>query len=129
MWRFRQQCITAEGAIEPAKKGQVEMRTALAALIISVALLPSALGYPSKQDSTPCAEGAAELDASDAFDAFCRACHNSQKLAKSYFAGTNSKTVAHREAELAAFLDRHSHCPHRHHEELAGWLRELSAMK
>lgn len=61
--------------------------------------------------------------AADAFAAYCRRCHEAGPLARDYFRGAGPE----REAELARFLDRHSACPHRHHEEIAAWLRQLQA--
>lgn len=57
------------------------------------------------------------------FDAYCGRCHEANKLAGAYFAGTGGETARARQAELAAFLDRHSACPQRDHEALAEWMR------
>jgi hypothetical protein len=64
--------------------------------------------------------------AAAAFTSYCGRCHSSTELAARYFAGTTDDQLDRREGELAAFLDRHSSCPHRHHEEIAAWLRQLS---
>ena len=56
-------------------------------------------------------------------DAYCGRCHEANKLAGAYFAGTGGETARARQAELAAFLDRHSACPQRDHEALAEWMR------
>ncbi|WP_436637780.1 hypothetical protein [Microbaculum sp. FT89] len=60
------------------------------------------------------------------FDAYCGRCHEANKLAGAYFAGTGGETAVARQAELAAFLDRHSACPQRDHEALANWMRRRS---
>jgi nitrate/TMAO reductase-like tetraheme cytochrome c subunit len=84
------------------------------------------LSEAADKEPIACAKTSLEPDASNAFNAFCRGCHNAQKLSASYFAETDAQLADRREAELAAFLDRHSACPHRHHEEIAAWLRQLS---
>lgn len=71
-----------------------------------------------------CTVAAQTSGPAEAFDAYCGHCHKAADLAKAFFAG--GADAARRESELSAFLDRHSSCPHRHHEEIAAWLRQLS---
>ena len=105
------------------------MRPGLGAanLVALALLLPSS--YALAQEPAVCDEAPTVSDASAAFDAFCGGCHRASRLAKSYFADTDAKDMDRREAELATFLDRHSGCPHRHHEDISAWLRSLATLK
>lgn len=102
------------------------MRKRGAVLCVIAALLSLGVGKPVAADQIECAVAAVTSPASEAFDAFCARCHKAQELAGTYFADLAAEEATRREAELAAFLDRHSACPHRHHEEIAAWLRELA---
>ena len=67
--------------------------------------------------------------APEAFASYCGRCHKAETLSDEYFAGVGAEVAQQREADLALFLDRHSACPHQHHEEIAAWLRELATQR
>lgn len=73
-----------------------------------------------------CADAGEISQPAQAFGTYCGRCHEAGKLAADYFAGAGQDSGRQRETVLAAFLDRHSACPHRHHEEIAAWLRALA---
>lgn len=96
--------------------------SAIAVLVaLCVAPIPFAQAAP-----IACADNVTVARAVEAFEAYCARCHTAKAISGSYFAGADTGEARRRERELAAFLDRHSSCPHRHHEEIAAWLRQLS---
>jgi len=102
-------------------------RTGLAAALAVGVVLAVQTSDAAEQEPFACAQVSATPEASEAFAAYCGRCHTAQKLSKTYFGAADAEGAARLEAELAAFLNRHSGCPHRHHEGIAAWLRRLSA--
>jgi hypothetical protein len=102
------------------------MRLALAAAVLVTAIVSTASSDAAERQPKACADPPSAPDASSAFEAYCGRCHNAGRLAKSYFEGADAKEASRRQALLAVFLNRHSACPHQHHEAIAAWLRELS---
>jgi cytochrome c553 len=94
------------------------------AILLTTSSIPGSAGEPARVNE--CADTTGTSRPAEAFAAFCGRCHEPQALADAYFAAGKSDTPAEREAELSAYLDRHSACPHRHHEEIAAWLRQLA---
>lgn len=103
------------------------LRAVLAAVLALGVVLAVRASGAGEQEPFACAQVSATPEVSEAFAAYCGRCHTAQKLSKSYFGAADAQSAARLEAELAAFLNRHSGCPHRHHEEIAAWLRQLSA--
>jgi len=104
------------------------MRLGLATAIVAVIASSTTIDAADRAPIA-CADVPSPPDASTAFDKFCARCHDANRLSRSYFADADGPEASRREARLAVFLDRHSSCPHRHHEAIAAWLRELVAPK
>ena len=105
------------------------MRKSNAAILAISAMISFGLSKPLEADLIKCAAAVVTSPASEAFDTFCARCHKAKELAGKYFTDLAADAATRREAELAKFLDRHSACPHRSHEEIAAWLRELANPK
>jgi len=114
-----------KGKLPGSGKKLAQVRTAPnVAMIISVFCSTIQPLYAVEQ--IVCVDVSSEPTASAEFDTFCGQCHDATKLANSHFEGVEGEVADRRESELAAFLDRHSACPHRLHEGIAAWLRNLS---
>ncbi|MCB1477543.1 MAG: hypothetical protein KDJ62_01425 [Rhodobiaceae bacterium] len=101
------------------------MRTFKVAAILIAAMMLSGTNQTMAAEQIECAPVVAG-PAPEAFASYCGRCHKAEVLSDEYFAGVSEELALQREAELALFLDRHSACPHQHHEEIAAWLREMA---
>lgn len=84
------------------------------------------LAPASDADLLKCTGSGTVTSGEAAFGSYCVRCHKAPELARRYFGDATASARKQRELELAAFLDRHSACPHRSHEDIAAWLRQLS---
>jgi len=103
------------------------MRLILTATTLAAVVFLSAASHAAGQEPNACADPPAAANGTSAFEKFCARCHDASRLSKSYFRGADAKEASRRQGQLAAFLDRHSACPHVHHEAIAAWLKELWA--
>jgi mono/diheme cytochrome c family protein len=100
------------------------MQIPKAAAFVLAVMIASTAGLADDAPPIACDDAAVNAQSAEAFNAYCARCHKAKEVAGGWFGA--GQDAAARERELATFLDRHSACPHRHHEDIATWLRQLS---